>query len=256
MTSLSSPATTPPAMRPTGVVTWLTGRIPLPFRRWTRRTLSIRLMEVSRGFPSMGRAAMAPWTTRAAICGAYLSRMCTRTPSISVLLQPTPRDRLWMTYAGHTTEAISDPFTVQNPATGLLASDPDDVHEGIDGRDFHLTWTPSDAADAVSQDIYIVPTGTDLSTGSQAAAKSFADTTTTSWTGTAADDVTTDATGAEFDPYEDYKLYVVTTDDDGDSSISAGAEWTSEVPNPVLDISFSDPDDSTIGVTGEDFSPV
>jgi len=143
---------------------------------------------------------------------------------------------------------------VQNPATGLLASDPDDVHEGIDGRDFHLTWTPSDAADAVSQDIYIVPTGTDLSTGSQAAAKSFADTTTTSWTGTAADDVTTDATGAEFDPYEDYKLYVVTTDDDGDSSISAGAEWTSEVPNPVLDISFSDPDDSTIGVTGEDFS--
>jgi len=160
--------------------------------------------------------------------------------------------------AGHATVVTSDAFTVQalpNPATGLSASDPDYTVSGIDGRDFHLEWTPSDSTDtyvdAQYQDIYILPAGTDLTSGSTAAASDLT-MGVTAWTGTSA--VTTDAAGVSFDPEKTYKLYVVTTDDDGDSSVSEGADWTSGTPLAVSGLTVVDDDTTNAGVDGWDFS--
>jgi len=160
--------------------------------------------------------------------------------------------------AGHTTVVTSDAFTVQalpNPATYLTASDTDYTDNGIDGGDFHLEWTPSDSTDtyvdAQYQDIYILPAGDTLSLSTHSPAASDLTMGVTAWTGES--DLTTDAAGDGFAPTVDYKLYVVTTDDDGDSSISAGAEWSSVTPQAVSGLAVVD-DDTTNGVDGRDFS--
>src|SRR5680860_1585056 len=161
--------------------------------------------------------------------------------------------------AGHTTVVTSDAFTVQalpNPATALVASDTDYTVNKIDGRDFHLEWEPSDSTDtyvdAQYQDIYILPAGDTLNLSTHNPAASFTDNTTNSWTGTS--DVTTDAAVDAFDPNVDYKLYVVTTDDDGDSSVSEGADWTSGTPLAVSELNVVDDDTTNAGVDGWDFS--
>src|SRR5660398_165477 len=74
----------------------------------------------------------------------------------------------------------------------------------------------------------------------------------TAWTGDST--INADAAGDGFSPTVDYKLYVVTTDDDGDSSVSEGADWTSGTPLAVSGLTVVDDDTTNAGVDGWDFS--
>ncbi len=161
---------------------------------------------------------------------------------------------------GHTTTVVSSTFTVVEgpaPATGLTASDPDTSSDppSLDGRDFHLEWTPSTSTDSAEQSVYILPAGTalDLDPGTlQVPVAGPLGVAVSSWTGTAG--ITTDSLGADLALGVDYVLYVVTEDSAGALAGSAGAPWpAAAAPAAPTGATATDPDSTFAGVDGRDF---
>lgn len=162
--------------------------------------------------------------------------------------------------AGHTTQVVSPAFTVAEapaPATGLVASDPDQssAPPSLDGRDFHLEWTPSPSTDVAAQHIYLLPGGTplDLDPGTvQVPVAGPLGATDSSWTGTAG--ITTDSLGVDLALGVDYVLYVVTEDSTGALVGSAGEPWpAAAAPAAPTGVTATDPDSTFAGVDGRDF---
>ncbi|NPV90806.1 MAG: hypothetical protein HPY50_08545 [Firmicutes bacterium] len=91
------------------------------------------------------------------------------------------------------------------PATDLSASDLDGTQPGVDGRDFHITWTPSATPEVTSQKLYILPASALLDSSTQNPVAVFDDNTTSSWTG--GESLTTDSAGVPL-AAGDYMIYV------------------------------------------------
>ena len=127
---------------------------------------------------------------------------------------------------GHTTVAQSAQFTIFDlplPVTNLMASDTDDDEAGVDGRDFHASWTVSASSDIVAQRVYILPvTVTSLDLGSHQALKTFSNNTAETWTGTASD--LDDSAGHDLDAGF-YKIWIVVTDSGGRIALTASAAF-------------------------------
>ncbi len=93
--------------------------------------------------------------------------------------------------AGHTTVAVSGAFTVYDEPkapTTVVGSDTDATFAGVDGRDFHATWTVSESAHIASQGIFILPAGQSLNLTTapvDVAVETIGDNTTAVWTGLA-----------------------------------------------------------------------
>jgi hypothetical protein len=120
--------------------------------------------------------------------------------------------------AGHTTVEVSGAFTVYDepkaPST-VLGSDTDATFAGVDGRDFHATWTVSESAHIASQRIFILPAGQSLNLTTapvDVAVETISDNTTAAWTGLAG--MTTDSRGNPLVAGE-YRVWVVVTDPAG-----------------------------------------
>ncbi len=151
--------------------------------------------------------------------------------------------------AGVTQEVVIDP-----PAAPVIgtASDPDGVIPGIDGRDFHVTWTPSTSTAVVAQDIYILPHTSALNLAADTAVATISDGTTSSWTGTSS--ITADSLGAQFDPTQAYDVYVVARKANQGEAASGPAAWPSAAPAAATGLTASDNDTTVTGVDGRDFS--
>ena len=148
------------------------------------------------------------------------------------------------------TPVESGRFTITWAPVIASVADPDLVHEGIDGRDFKVDWSPSSNDGVTSQEIYILPRPSVLDFGSHAAVKTLPGNAATTWTGD--DTVTKDSAGAGFDPAKSYDIYVVAVDG-GSRATSAPGVWSATAPAAPVVTGAADPDSAVAGVTGEDF---
>ena len=154
---------------------------------------------------------------------------------------------------GRSTTSVRQFSIAPAPPTGVAASDTDLVAPGIDGRDFHLAWTPSLSSGVTSQDIYILKSGTALLLSGSSAHASVASLgkTATSWTGDAT--ITLDSAGLAFDAQSAYELYVVAVDGAGHRT-AAATTWPVVAPAAPTAVSASDPGTVDGVVNGLDFS--
>jgi hypothetical protein len=131
--------------------------------------------------------------------------------------------------AGHTTVAVSGAFTVYcepKAPTNVVGSDTDATFAGVDGRDFHATWTVSVSAHIASQRIFILPAGQSLNLTTapvDVAVEAITGSTTAAWTGLAG--VTTDSQGNSLVAGE-YRIWVVATDPAGRMAFATSPAFT------------------------------
>lgn len=112
---------------------------------------------------------------------------------------------------GHTTTALSSPFTIYAspaPVTNLTAGD-FDVSEGVDGRDFQATWTPSVSTDIVSQRVYLLPASVSNVDFVFDHPVATLDNSASDWTGS--ETLTTDSRSGVLAPGS-YKIWIVVAD--------------------------------------------
>jgi hypothetical protein len=130
--------------------------------------------------------------------------------------------------AGHTTVAVSGAFTVYDAPkapTNVAGSDTDASFAGIDGRDFHATWTVSESAHIAAQSVFILPAGQSLNLTTapvDTVIDTISDNTTAVWTGLAA--VTRDSRGISLVAGE-YRIWVVATDIAGRTAVASSAAF-------------------------------
>jgi len=129
--------------------------------------------------------------------------------------------------AGHTAVCESGYFTIYDlpaPATSVVGEDLD-TNSGIDGRDFHVAWTPSVSSDIVSQELYILRAGESPVSHQTFHPVATFDATTNSWTGDAL--LTHDSEGDSGVPLATgaYRVWIAVTDVSGHTAWVSSAEF-------------------------------
>lgn len=133
---------------------------------------------------------------------------------------------------GHIAVALRGPFTVCDAdypipgVTGLVGSDPDATHAGVDGRDFAATWVLSASPIISTQKVYLLPNGQTLEPTTDTPVATLGNT-ETAWSGDSSH--TTDSRGAAL-AGGDYVIWIVVTDPgsypDGRTAQTASAPFT------------------------------
>jgi len=134
------------------------------------------------------------------------------------------------------------------PPTNLQTQG-DTTYDGVDGRDFIISWTPSISANVTSQQIYILPTGTPLNLSAHSPVATINNNTTSSWTGEQS--LNKDSAGADLARGR-YRIFVAAVSADGKTP--AKADTTAGFPVTPAGIMARDNDFVGPGVDGRDFT--
>lgn len=158
---------------------------------------------------------------------------------------------------GSVTRTVTKDSTPRlSPPTAFSLSDNDStIDSGVDGRDFTVVWNKPFTQNTIDHfkryDIYLLPEGTYLNTGTHSTGATITDFNIESWTGTSG--LTTDGAGNPF-AAGNYVTWIAVLSNDGDYEDAApaptpAAEITSEVPTPPVFQTASFIDDTTLQLT-------
>lgn len=122
---------------------------------------------------------------------------------------------------GSATGSMLRDTTAPSAVSGVTLVDSDTTHDGIDGYDFTVSWTPASNDSTFSYyKIYLLQNGTALNTTTQSAVANVATQSTSTWTSTST--LTADSTSTAFSS-GNYIAYVVAVDSVGLTSSSAAS---------------------------------